>query len=98
MRTLSRSELSRLMDPAPGPIQLGALFDFVQAIPGDAILPLLPHYCRRLGSALLLPRGDNGAVVADPELARRMILTGSLVQRGIFEVLDIPQDRTHLIG
>lgn len=89
-RTASLEELQQL---PPDAEQVGALVDFANAVPRELLMVLLPSYLQRAKE--LCDR--DGAGGDGRELRRHLVVLGALLNRLLFDVLDLPQDRDFII-
>lgn len=89
-RTASLDVLGRL----PPTQTLGGLVDFADGVPRDLVLVLLPRYFSKL-EELIQHDGAGGGDEA--EVKRNLVVAGTLINRALFEVFDLPQDREFVI-
>lgn len=70
--------------PLGSPTRLGDLVRFVDSLPEDELQCHLPEICRKVE---VLASDDDPAVYA-----RHLVVLGALVNRVLFEVLDVAKD------
>ncbi len=91
MRTANIEELAQ---PPTDAEEIGKLIDFADRVPRDLVLSLVARYCEPVKQ--LIER--DGAETPPADLTRRLVVLGTLINRALFEVLDLPQDRNFRIG
>lgn len=69
-------------------VTIGELIDFADSIPADLVMWLLPRYFHKIEQLIM----GNGAG-SERERRRNLVVLGTLTNRALFEICDLPQDR-----
>jgi len=72
---------------------IGELVDFADGVPRDLVMVLTARYCRQVAD--LIERDGEAAEAG--ALARHGVVLGALLNKTLFDVLDLPQDRAFKI-